>query len=429
MSKASGADKHDSIAPLSRRSRSSTLLRELPLQDVAQYTEPNIPTVARVVSTTTLAELAHLVHLQAYHLRKRWRLRQRLNRCLVSSALSARLTRCGEQAQMLLAHFLRAEDKKSFVALHGAIEHMRVACDATRRYAFLEPDLESGTSDLVPTEGIPSTPTFLHQLPLNMRDDFLHFLSELRTNPDFLAARITSLSALELSSISPFYQSFDPSDSVIPSHGRAKLHGFNGRRGAASSLSSVDSVYSFQRHDPLAALMHTIFAGSGGPNATEDLRRTEIWSTTCARIIAEGTPGGEQFTRTVLNAWAAMREWPVKASLELFLMDALQEGDWLLDALDDHLPGPGPTSETRAMRDALAADKFFNDAVERLLGLINHQPNGGGIPQGVLEIGQAIIHKLDNPKKQRAAQTFIVSKWFFSGFLMHAIINPEVSGC
>ncbi len=55
------------------------------------------------------------------------------------------------------------------------------------------------------------------------------------------------------------------------------------------------------------------------------------------------------------------------------------------------------------------------------------QPNHGGIPLGVLEIGRAIMRKVVPPKKQRAARTFMVCKWFFSSFLLDAIMYPEVS--
>ena len=399
---------------------------ELPLEDLSHYSEPCSPGTARLVAPTTLAELAHLVRLRRDLSRKYSRLRQRLYGTLVSNELFARLALCGDLAQNTLVDYLRLDDKRGFARLHDALHDVRLSCDATRRYAFMEPGLDVPMPEEIGTEKLPPFPTFLDQIPPKMRDDLLHFLSEIRTNPDFLAGRIASLSASELLSFSPFFQSLEPIDSVLSTHGRGKLPGSSNRRGTAHVSSPVEQVISFQRHDPLSGLLCAVFGKSGGPLAPEDLRRTDVWSSTCARLITEETRGGEHFMRVVLNAWATMREWPGKRSLELYLGKVLQDGTFLLDTADGQSPGVRPYSDPQASRDSFAAEAFYDRALKQLFEMIDDRPSIGGIPQGVLELGFAIVKKLKDSKKQRAARNFIIYKWFFSCFLWNAIVNPEV---
>ena len=82
-------------APTPRRTR---IYRPLLDDDVSQYTSISIKDAVTEANSTTLEELAHLVRLSTYQVRKRTQTRVRLQRSLVSTALSARLERCGELA-------------------------------------------------------------------------------------------------------------------------------------------------------------------------------------------------------------------------------------------------------------------------------------------------------------------------------------------
>ncbi|KAH0545302.1 hypothetical protein FGG08_000601 [Glutinoglossum americanum] len=399
----------------------------LPLQDVSQYTDSYIYSSAVTASSTTLAELAHLVRLQAYQEQKRSHSRVRLHRCLVASALSARLARCGELAHRTLVDSFRSDEKKNFAQLYNALHDVRNSCDATRRYALLEPDLDFEKSKAPRHEKARAFSTFMHELPTKTRDELLKFIVKIRTNPDFLAGRISSLSQAELASLTAFHQSSAPVESVISSQPRGKVSAIQQNRSSAHVPTPVERLLSLHRHDPLSALLYTIFANSTGPDSAEDLRRTEVWSATCARIITEAKSGSEQFTSTVLSAWAAMREWPAKGNLELYLMRLLQDGAFLLERAEEQSTGIKPQAEQRNSKNEIAAEEFYEMAVKRLFEVLDDEPSAGGIPEGVLELGNAIIRKIEDPKKQRTAETFIVAKWFFSKFLTNAIINPEAS--
>jgi hypothetical protein len=393
--------------------------------DLSAYADPYLPTAAIPTSATSLAELAHLIRLQGYQEQRKAHSRVRLHRWLVSSALSARLVHCGELAYRTLVDTFRSDDKKGFASLYNALNDVRASCDATRQYALLEPDLEFAKAKGFTGEKALSSSTFLNEVPSKTLDSLLDFVSEIRTNPDFLAARISTLSQQELASLSSFRQALDPIDSVM-AMARGKNTGT--QKSHQQGSNPVERLLSFQRHDPLAALVYTIFANSSGPDSAEDLRRTDVWATTCAKLIKDIRPGSEKFIKTILDVWAGMREWPGKANLELYLMQALQDGQFLLEKAEEQSVRSGNQPVVRSTKDTIAADEYFDKFVKRLFEVVDDEPSAGGIPEGVLEIGNAILRKLDDEKNLRkASQNFFVSRWLFSTFLLNAIIHPEVS--
>jgi len=409
--------------PASISAPAGRLPRLLPA-DLSSYADAYLPTAAIPTSATSLAELAHLIRLQGHQEQRKAHARVRLHRWLVSSALSARLVHCGELAYRTLVDNFRSDDKKGFATLYNAVNDVRNSCDATRRYALLEPDLEAAKSKPFKTEKALSFSTFLNEVPSKILDDLLDFLSEIRTNPDFLATRILSLTQQELASLTSFRQALDPIDSVMAMQARGKAVG--SQKPTLQGPSPVERLLSFQRHDPFAALIYTIFANSSGPDSAEDLRRTDVWATTCARLIMESRQGTEKFIKAVLDVWAGMREWPGKANLELYLMQVLQDGQFLLEKAEEQSARAGAQPVAPTTKDNIAADEYFDRAVKRLFEVVDDEPSAGGIPEGVLEIGNAILRKLDETKNLRkGAQNFFVSRWLFSTFLLNAIIHPE----
>ncbi|KAH8732053.1 hypothetical protein GQ44DRAFT_746005 [Phaeosphaeriaceae sp. PMI808] len=395
--------------------------------DLSSYSDSYLPSAAIPTSATSLAELAHLIRLQGYQEQRKAHSRVRLHRWLVSSALSARLVHCGELAYRTLVDNFRSDDKKGFASLYSALNDVRNSCDATRQYALLEPDLEFAKSKSIKTDKPLSSSTFLNEVPPKILDSLLDFISEIRTNPDFLAARISSLSQQELTTVSSFRQALDPIDSVMAMQARGKNVGAH--KPNPQGTNPVERLLSFQRHDPLAALVYTIFANSSGPDSAEDLRRTDVWASTCAKLIKDIKPGSEKFIKTVLDVWAGMREWPGKANLELYLMQALQDGQFLLEKAEEQSARAGTQPVPRSTKDTIAADEYFDKFVKRLFEVVDDEPSAGGIPEGVLEIGNAILRKLDEEKNLRkASQNFFVSRWLFSTFLLNAIIHPETHG-
>lgn len=317
----------------------------------------------------------------------------------------------------------RADEKKNFAILYNAVHDVRNSCDATRRYALLEPDLDIGGVKLAKQDAPSSFSTFMHEIPAQSRETLLSFLSQIRNNSDFLATRLTSLTPAELSALTIFHQGLEPIDSVLPFHTRSRGHASSTHRTSAHIPSAVERLLSFQRHDPLSALIHTCFANSAGPDSAEDIRRTDVWASACARLITESKSGTDAFICSVLNIWAAMRDWSGRSNMEWYLMKILEDGAFLLEKAEDQA-GTRIHVEPRNAKDSIAADEFYDAAVRGLFEVVD-DPESGGIPEGLLELGNAILRKL-NPKRHGPARNFLVSKWLFSVFLLNAIIHPEV---
>ncbi|KAI5839590.1 hypothetical protein DFP73DRAFT_483884 [Morchella snyderi] len=385
---------------------------------------------ASCVSTSaSLAELAHLVKLQAYQEHKYLQSRVRLHKSLISSAVSARLTRSGELCHKALVDYFKSDQKSDFATLYNALHDVRNSCEATRRFAMLEPELDSSkglhsSDDREAPRGLSS---FLHEIPAQARDTILSFISMIRSDPSFLASRIGRLSNTELEALVKYHNQSNLPESILPQ--QTSRRGGSAPRNLppipkSSEISPVEKLLSFHRNDPLYTLVHTVFANSSGPDSAEDKRRTDVWSTTCARMICENK--GEPFLLVVMDSWAAMREWPAKQNLELTVMGLLQEGAFLVERGDETNAG-NSASELRGKHDLLA-EEFYIKAEKKLFEVLDDEPGAGGIPEGILELGHAILEKIDDPKKKRHAEIMIIVKWFFNRFLMNGVSYPEYHG-
>ncbi|KAI0158020.1 hypothetical protein GGR52DRAFT_183385 [Hypoxylon sp. FL1284] len=416
---------------------SSPLPRTL-LADVSLYTNPHLTPENE---GTTLEELAHLVRLSKYQERKCANTRIRLQRSLISTALSARLTRCGEISLRNLADSFRNDDKRAFANLFGAIHDVRNSCDATRRYALLEPEMESVQSSVETLVPPPSTigamgpgssvAPFFNDISASAREAFLSFLTQIRTNPDYLATRLCALNPSELQALTAFHQGLEPIESVLPYHGRATGRGHPGgpSRQSAQTPNAVERLLSFQRHDALSALIYTCFANSAGPDSAEDKRRTGIWATAFARLISTKSTS-EPVLISILNAWSAMRDWSGRANMEWYLMKILEDGAFLLDRAEDQ-NGTRFNLSNYSTKESIAAEEFYDRAVNDLFAIIDDE-DSTGIPEGVIELGNEILRRLEVNHATRglvdSTRKWFVYKWLFSSWLLAVVIHPESYG-
>ncbi|ROW06166.1 hypothetical protein VMCG_04494 [Cytospora schulzeri] len=432
------------------KSRAAVKIPQPLITDASLYTNSYLAPVDEAESTT-LDELAHLVRLSKYQERKRANTRIRLQRTLVSTALSARLTRCGEIAQRNLAECFRTDDKKTFASLYSAVQDVRRSCDEVRRYALLEPEVESLQSPgMVSSESL-DTPTgsvvaagpmagstipFLHDISANARETFLAFLSKVRNDPDYLANRICSLSNSERAAITNFHSGLDPIESVLPlynkPHARGPGSSFN--RHSSNNPSPVERLLSFQRHDALSALIYTCFANSAGPDSAEDKRRTDAWANTCARLISksasESKSGNENVPIEpilihVLNVWSTMREWSGRSNMEWYLMKILEDGAFLLDRAEDQ-HGTRFNISDWTSKDQIAAEEFYDRATGELFDILDDE-DSTGLPEGLIEMGNQILKRLDH-KYVDSTRKWFIYKWLFSVWLLGVVVHPESYG-
>ncbi|CAN8096121.1 unnamed protein product [Discula destructiva] len=399
---------------------------------------------------TSLDELAHLVRLSKYQERKRANTRVRLQRTLVSTALSARLARCGEIAQRNLAECFRTDDKKTFASLYGAIQDVRKSSDELRRYALQEPEMDTlQSAGMVSSESL-DTPTgsvigggpmagstipFLHEISADARETFLSFLSKIRNDPDYLATRICALTNSERAAITNFHSGLDPVESVLPLFNKPQARGAGAsNRHSSTTPNPVERLLSFQRHDALSALIYTCFANSAGPDSAEDKRRTDIWATACARLMAksatESKAGNENVPIEpilihVLNVWSSMREWSGRSNMEWYLMKILEDGAFLLDRAEDQ-HGTRFNISDWTSKDQIAAEEFYDRATDELFEILDDE-DATGLPEGLLEMGNQILKRLDH-KYVDSTRKWLVYKWLFSVWLLGVVIHPESHG-
>ena len=409
--------------------------------------EPDEPCCTKEFATSpsvSLAELAHLVRLQNYQEQRSHVATIRHYRSLVSAALSARLVHCGALAYRTLADYFRSDCfcpdcRPLFADLYNAIHDVKDSCEAYRRYAVLEPEFGSRH-----VQGLQKTPksfshttsTFINDLSAATKDDLLDLLSEIRTNPEFLASRIASLDQQELASLIGFRQSTHGEESIMASQGKTgkPISKQRPKCVKAQASKSVEKFLSFQRHDPLSALIQTTFADPIGSGTVEDLRRTEVWASTCARLIHEGRAGSEKFITSVLDHWALNQAWPAKSRLEQFLMEVLQDGQFLIDRTEDaRFLHPrentvlGRSISTFSAKEDPAVESFFNNSIKHLFEIIDSACGPDGIPREALHLGAAILRKLDPSKKSWAsASKLIAVRWFLSSYVLGVIQFPEV---
>lgn len=372
---------------------------------------------------TTLQDLAKLVKHEAYRRHKRAQCRIRLHRSLISTALHARLIKVCKLSHALLVEQLKGDQKQEFARLYNAIIDVRNSAEMYRRYASLEQDYdpakekEAKEDDDKPRELV----SFLHDTPLQARDTILSFLSRLRSSPTFLANRLSKLSQQELDSLAKIHNPIDSSDSVIPNRASARGSSSQAR---TPPQSTVENILTFRRNDALHIMIHSLFANPDGPDSQEEKMRIDVWSTACARLLTDGTKKTDQFLFAVLDTWANLREWPALSNFETCIMTLLQEGAFLLNAEET----TNAKGQTVLSKNEFAVEEFHTKGVRMLFEVLDDEPSAGGIPDGVLAFGKAVLDKIEDPKRKRNAEYTLLVKWFFGHYLKEAIVYPEVSG-
>ena len=389
----------------------------------------------------SLSELAHIVRLSKYQERKCANTRLRVHRSQVAAALNARLVRCGDIAYRSLVENFRKDDKDAFTVLFAAVQDVRRSCYEMQKYAMAEPESAvaitevspfgsseslngppSPSSDTVPAAS--ATP-FLEVMSTISRETLLNFITDLRTNPDYLATRICALSSSELNSLVVFHKGSEQAESVLPYQGRSpsRLHASASSRSRATS--NVERLLSFHRHDPLSILVHCCFANSTGPDCSEDQRRTDIWASVLAKIIQQPKSTSEPFLISVFNVWTVMCDWSGKARMEWYLMKILQGGAFILDRAEDQHGTRFNLSDWNSSDEA-AAKEFYDNSVSELFCILDND-DGTGIPEGLLELGNAVLAKLE-PKYRENTSRWLVWRGLFSVFLLGVVIHPESYG-
>lgn len=359
----------------------------------------------------TFVHFARQFHLEKHQEARKANLLHRLRALRASLGISTRLLRVGSTTQKGLVESFKQGDKSSFVSLYNSILDMREACDAaSRRNLHGHDPLINSLSDF--KRDICSN--YTQRLTQRSREDLLEILTLVRTDSQFLFRCISHLTPSQLSAlVSPVHTlDLHSHDSGLS---RSRSQSLFSKRAAPHSIAFKDHVFALERTDSLSALVFNTFAeplDSDGPDAR---LRLQVWSSTCAKLVAYGGSGHYSFVGHLLSFWAGAREWKAKARFEVFLMDFLQEGAFLLEQHQGQFADPLRTD---------VAESIFQSAVTTLFGILD-DPDGG-LPAGAMEFGNAILGHLNVVESRSRFLEYIFLHWFFGKFLHTAIMYPEV---
>ena len=117
-----------------------------------------------------------------------------------------------------------------------------------------------------------------------------------------------------------------------------------------------------------------------------------------------------------------MRGWRAKDRLELFLMDVLQRGAFLLEPVGEYRSKAVLQTYISDTLDTDEAREFFDDAARRLFAILCSED--GGYPVGAIEFCRALLAQLPEDA-QANLRAYLAFDWFLDEFLRITITYPE----
>ncbi|KAL4972077.1 hypothetical protein BDW66DRAFT_144885 [Aspergillus desertorum] len=351
---------------------------------------------------------------------RRRKLEQRLHATKVSIGVSARLIRLGAAVQRGLVDRLKHDDKANFIALYHTMIDLQEPCSlVAQRYLRPRDDWEDWPS--ARGSAFDRAPDFFCQLSPQSQADLLDILQSVRTDPQFVFEKLCSLTPMQLSAlISSSVSSWDVGDDSFPAPSRSRIPSLNLKSVPASGIPFKDRVLAFERTDPLSTLLFNVYAAPLDSDAPEAQLRLDMWSSVCAKLIADGANRSYALIDHVLTLWATGSDWKAKPKFELYLMDILQTGAFLLEHIE---PPPGYDMDPIDPLKTEVAEEYFASTVDALLELLDDPDSG--LPRSIVQLGMAIMRKLDRKDCRDRFLDFLFGQWFFPKFLYGALTYPE----
>lgn len=363
---------------------------------------------------TPLSEISQLLRLQKHHKRRCHQTEDHLHCLQIAAARTSRLVRLSRSVQHTLAECIRSEDKNSFVNLLHAFHD---ACDDALK-ASTPPDREF--------QSIRPATSFLGDLSPSSRTAVLELFSKIRYDGSFVANRLASLTPKELVALLPERTNARATESVFG--GAPRINSRTSKPLGFVVDAQVDLLSTYGYSSPLETL---IFASAGlsKNGSLEDDRMTDIWACVCAKLVADQKQGSERLIPAILDIWTSSMPWPGKDRLEVWILQTLQRGAFLLEqptkpTFRARIEGRSDVSPEEEHRTEL----FYFRAVDSLLDLLGDQTGPSILPPGALRMCHAIWTKLStSPGHQNAFPQFVLVRWLFSSFVSNAVTLPEVS--
>ena len=376
----------------------------------------------------SLEELAQLVQLERYQRLYTLSIETAVDRLSLSCGLDRRLINTFSIAYGNLIDQYKTDDQAGFAGLYEACEQLKASCDTAE--ATINPTGPNVERDFLRPED-QDRRSCIQMLPPDDQGIIIALLSQIRTEPNFLSERISGMSPPELTALTSSYHPAGIDFSVLPNHSHGKTQ-FYSRDSQMMKLSRrMDNLHRFHNQDPLFALLYGVFDSSSRPGSYEHFRRTDVWSTVCARNFVEGfkeaKPGSDELAIATLDAFANFQDWSMKPMVETYLMRILAEGSFLLDPETSQAVTSNDSIEVQNAKTAIAEADFFDKALTELFALLTMEPRKQAIPETALIFVHAILRKIEDRKLRLRAKHFLVCRWYFATFISSIVVYPEVS--
>ena len=389
--------------------------------------EGESPSSVNAPITLPLEELVQIIRKDCYETDCILSLQHQVHELMYACALSRRYTHLQSQLYRLMIDHFRSEDKTGFDLLYKNSIKLRKTCTTTApshlktgRFHNSRPCISTHEHRL---------DSWVYRLSPRSRNSALQLLQKIRTTPAFLANRISALPYSQISSLGGSDYQQATAESVF----KVQKHGLGGSpspwdpRKYVTGPRSRNLPQEILSYDRFSLLLHATFDDSLEPGCSEYRRRVDVWSTVCARIIVDSKRGSDEFTMHILDDFASSHSWPLKPHLEIYLMELLQDGAFILESMENRSLDFTRPAELVNARSAIAASEFFDRAIKTLLGLVTSGASDAGMPKGMFEFVRIVLKKVRNPEKRIQARNFIVSRWYCTSFLSSTLVHPEVS--
>lgn len=346
---------------------------------------------------TSIQDLARLLRRAEYAVRQEYEQSQEVYRLCVGNERLRRLTWTLRNAYRTLVDHTEAEtpsSRKDFAILYETtLRHVEMVLEST--------ELRQSSPDV----------RLLNCVSVRSRQAILLFLRKVRRDHDWVARRVSGLSADEL-------------DKFLcrPAQCERQSASLRDTTREAPSLPRQDSPY------PLYSLIFTPFLPPGLSDFEDD-QRLSLSATLIYRLIKDNKQTGkaEKLCLSIMDAWATLHGWPALKHFEILLTDILQTGTKLIERADTKVLGKSSQHHgyhfKLPKRDEVE-EEFYSNAVRNIFKLLD-STQLGGLPPGALTLGHAIMSHVHEDER-RHYESFIILQWFFNRFLSTAIHRPEV---
>ena len=358
----------------------------------------------------------------------RWRLARltRESRYLrLANGLNRRLKDTCSLAYGNLIDQFKGDDQAGFAGLYEASERLITQCNSLDSEGLAdEPKPFHDQAQERDAQFEDSSP--LVKLAQDDQDAVLNFLNRIRTDLDYLADLISELPPSELASLTSCYHPAGVDLSILPNHSHGRTQAYSRDSQMLKLSRRMDNIDLFHKRDPYFTLLYTIFDSSAESLSKEHLLKQNVWARTCARVMTEGKLGSEEFAIATIDSFVSTQNWDLKPELELYLLQVLAEGWFILDPpMEEPLEKAGSTMEPERASHAIAVEEFFDKHTRKLLDILTlDYPSA--IPKDALNFIHATLSHIKDSQMKELAKKFVVSRWYFASFLSSLLVYPEV---